>query len=308
MMSEDQKLPGRTQVRDVVINGELIDRVLKVDAEESKVCSRLWASGVYTQLHIGSRENPDLKSISCLNDFEAVTKLHIMLLGRKVELDPLVRHADTLIEYFCNDDINSIIDCEKYSELQSLNQAWDKRMKFANSHQKLQKIYFDKFCPKNDKNLDALPVAPNLKTLDLLRSCIKTLDGIDKYGRLERLGIAWGKYLTAVGSLTHCHNLKILELDGCKNINDLHETLSKCSRLERLVLMKVSDLVNIQFIERMPNLKWLNLIDTNVIDGDMNYLLRHPSLEYAVFTSKKHFSHTESQVRAVLQAKKEGLK
>lgn len=307
MMSKEQKLPGRTQIRDVVIKGELIDRVLKIDAEESKACSKLWASGLYTQLHIGSRENPDLESIGCLNDFEAVTKLHIMLLGRKVELDPLARHADTLIEYFCNDDINSIIDCEGYSELQSLNQTWDSRMKFANSYQKLQKIFFDKYCPKN-KNLDALPMAPNLKALDLLRSCIKTLDGIDKYGRLERLVIAWGRYLTAVGGLAHCHNLKIFELDGCKNVNDLQETLCKCSRLERLVLMKVSDLENIQFIERMPNLKWLNLMDTNVIDGDMSYLLRHPSLEYAVFTSKKHFSHTEAQVRAALQAKKEGMK
>jgi hypothetical protein len=58
----------------------------------------------------------------------------------------------------------------------------------------------------------------------------------------------------------------------------------------------------------MPNLKWLNLMDTNVIDGDMSPLLRHPSLEYAVFTSKKHFSHTEAQVRAALQAKEEGMK
>jgi hypothetical protein len=85
-------------------------------------------------------------------------------------------------------------------------------------------------------------------------------------------------------------------------------TLSKCIHLERLVLMKVPDLENIQFIELMPNLKWLNLVDTNVIDGDMSLLLHHPSLEFAVFTSKKHFSHTEAQVRAVLKAKKEGMK
>jgi hypothetical protein len=72
--------------------------------------------------------------------------------------------------------------------------------------------------------------------------------------------------------------------------------------------MKVPDLENIQFIELMPNLKWLNLMDTNVIDGDMSPLLRHPSLEYSVFTSKKHFSHTEAQVRAALHAKEEGMK
>lgn len=305
MLIEDQKLPGRSRAKDVVINGELLDRVFNIDAAESKSCSQVWATGKYTQLHLGSYENPDLKTIECLNDFENIEKIHIML-NHKVDVSPLERHANTLIEYFCNDDFNPIVNCEKYLKLRSLGQIWNQKMTFASSHPQLHRLSLFKYCPKSNKDIDELPVAPNLKVLALLRSCIKTLDRIDKYGHLEKLVITFGKYLTAVGSLAHCHHLKIFELDGCKNINDLQETLSKCSRLERLVLMKVSALENIQFVERMPNLKWLNLMDTNVVDGDMSPLLRHPSLEYAVFTSKKHFSHTEAQVRAALQAKKKG--
>ena len=168
-----QGISGRGRV--VVFNGQLIDRVLKIDAKESKACSKLWASGRYTQLHIGSRENPDLENIECLNDFERVTKLHVMLLDRKVDLAPLARHAGTLTEYFCNDEINSIVDLDRYSSLKSINQTWVSRMKFSNNHPQLQELSFDKYCAKSNKDLGALPMAPNLKVLDLLRSCIKTL-------------------------------------------------------------------------------------------------------------------------------------
>lgn len=305
MLTEDQKLPGRSREIDVVINGALINRVFNIDAAESKSCSQVWATGKYTKLHLGSYENPELRSIECLNDFENLKKIHIML-NHKVDMSPLDRHASTLTEYACNDDLNPIVNCENYMNLQSLGQIWNPQMTFASSHPQLHRLALSKYCPKKDKNLDALPMAPNLEILNLFLSCIKTLDGIEEYGRLERLAITWGKYLTKVSSLAHCHNLKIIELDGCKNIDDLQETLGRCNKLERLVLMKVSDLENIQFIERMPNLKWLNLMDTNVIDGDMSPLLKHPSLEYAVFTSKRHFSHTEAQVRSVLQAKKKG--
>lgn len=303
MMSKNIKLPGSVRIDERVVKG-LLHRSLHIDAQESKFCAKLWATREFTKLFLGSRENPDLKNIECLNDFVGVTKLHIMLLDYAVDLAPLIRHADTLIDYFCNDEINSIIDCDRYLALQSLNQTWDSRMKFANNHPQLIKLCFDKYCPKKEKDLDSLPMAPNLKDLDLLRSCIKTLSGIEKYPNLEKLVITLGKYLTTIGDLTHCPFLKVLELEGCKNIDDLQETLSKCHRLERLVLMKVSDLENIRFIEHLPNLKWLNLMDTNVIDGDMSPLLNHPSLEYVVFTSKKHFSHTEAQIRALLQARK----
>jgi hypothetical protein len=116
MLIADQKLPGRSRVKDVVINGELLNRVFNVDAAESKSCSQVWATGKYTQLHLGSYENPDLKTIECLNDFENIKKIHIML-NHKVDMYPLDRHANTLTEYFCNDDLNPIVNCEKYLNL-----------------------------------------------------------------------------------------------------------------------------------------------------------------------------------------------
>ncbi len=305
MMFQDSKLPGRTRVQDVVINGKLINRVLAIDAKESKACALLWATGAYTQLHIGSYENPGINNIEFLDCFENVTKVHVMLPGVKIDLSPLNKHAHTLTEYMCNDGVNALIDCDRFFLLQSISQPWSSQIKFDDHKPSLRRMFFEGYRAK-EKNLGELPDAPNLRELGLLRSDIRDLSGIHKYPRLEKIFVTGARGLTSVADLSGCRDLNEIELDGCKQVHDLLETLDGCGGLEKLVLMKVSDLGNIQFIERMPNLKWLNMMDTNVIDGDMSFLLRHPSLEYAVFASKKHFSHTEAQVRSVLQAKKNG--
>jgi len=102
------KLPGRTRVQDIVIDGALVNRVLNIDASESKACAALWATGAYTQLHVGSYENPGLDNLECLNDFSGITQLHIMLLEHRVNLEPLKKHAATLTAYFCNDEMNPL--------------------------------------------------------------------------------------------------------------------------------------------------------------------------------------------------------
>lgn len=296
---------GQTAVRETFRENRFVERTLIVDWEYLHECAALWNSGEYLELEINESVCSSEVNLADLIEFGKVAKFSICM-RRKIDTTPLGLLSKTLVELWC-DEFNSIHNLEEFPNLRILRQSWNKEMCSARTHLSLEELSLHKYAPISGSNLADMPVAPNLRKLELLGSAIKDLGEIDRYPKLECLDIYSTRNLVSVAGIERCSFLKRLELDGCKNINDLQETLRKCSGLERLVLMKVSDLENIQFIERMPNLKWLNLMNTNVIDGDMSPLLRHPSLEYAVFTSKKHFSHTEAQVRAALQAKKEGM-
>jgi hypothetical protein len=299
--------PGKTAVREKFHENRCFEKVLLVDWNHVHECATLWNSGEYFALEISDFINFDeVINLADLIHFKAVAEFHFCL-RRKVDIAPLKLLSKTLTELW-GDEFNSIQNLEDFPVLRVLRQSWSKEMSRHHFQSCLEVLLLDKYLPSNSSGLSDLPSTPNLRSLELVVPGIKDLNEIDRYPKLEYLDIYSARKLVSIADLERCSSLKRLELCGCKKINDLQETLSKCSHLERLVLEKVSDLENIQFIELMPNLKWLNLMDTNVIDGDMSPLLRHPSLEYAVFTSKKHFSHTEAQVRAALQAKEEGMK
>lgn len=297
MSDEQRPLPGRARIQDVVIGGVRVNRVLTIDAQASKECAALWATGAFTQLHIGSYENPGLDRIDCLNDFSGITKLHVMLLEHRVDLSPLNKHAATLTEYFCNDELNPLLDARAFTALTSISQIWDAKLDLGDAAA-LRKLFLDRYAP-GDKDLGALPAATHVNELGLLRPGVTSLAKLDRFPALEALRLTMAKSLTSVKDLSGCRGLRELEIDGGKKIQDLHATLSDCRRLERLVLMNVSDLQDVRFVEHMPALRWLNLMGTQVVDGDMTPLIEHPKLEYVVFTSKKHFSHTEAQVRSI---------
>lgn len=295
MSDADTKLPGRTRVRDVVIDGVLIQRVLNIDAQEAKACAALWATGAFTQLHVGSHENPGLDRLDCLDEFSNLTRLHVMLLDHRVDLSPLNKHAPTLTAYFCNDDLNPLIQAREFKILESITQMWNAHLDLGDGVA-LRSMFLDRYSAEQ-KHLGGLPMAPNLRELGLLRPAVTHLAQLGRFAALEKLSLTLSKSLVSVEDLPGCLALKELEINGARKVQDLSAALPGCHGLERLVLMNVSALRDVSFVEKMPELRWLNLMGTDVIDGDMTPLIEHPRLEHVVFTSKKHFSHGEAQVR-----------
>ena len=135
----DEPLPGRSKEVDTVIGGRLLERTLYIDAVEARACAALWTSGRYTQLGLSAAQNPDLGDVSCLDAFEGVGKLHLML-DRKVDLAPLQQHAGDLRAYYCNDGLNPLVDCERFLALESLGQAWAPDMRFAPTYPCLNRL------------------------------------------------------------------------------------------------------------------------------------------------------------------------
>lgn len=297
-------LPGRTRVRDVVLEGVLKRRILQIDAAHAQACAALWATGNFTHLHIGSPENPGLTSLACLHDFQHITRLEVMLLEGKVDVSALAAHASTLVEFSCNDDHNALLDCSEFPALESLRQTWHPAMRFGPSAA-LQSLSLNRYAPRSQRlgGSPELPEAPQLRELNLLRPGLVALAPLDPWPQLEALRVTMAPRLRTVGEVAGCRQLKELVLDGCRQVADLAPCLAQLGSLEALTLEKCADLPNLRFVEHLPRLARLNLLDTEVLDGDLAPLVEHPSLRHVAFTSRKHFSHTEGQIRSLLQAR-----
>lgn len=299
-----KNLPGRARV----LHSPNGNSTLYIDANEVEACVDLWNSGCYTQLGVAEVENPGLDSLYCLEFFHGISRLHINL-GRSVDVSILNKRAAELKAYFCNDDLNPLTDLRGFFVLEELGQKWSKSTRFDLNYKNLTRVALLGY--SNDVDQKVLPFsAENLRTISFVNARLRSMKGLDSFARLNIFSLTSPREMLDFGeSGLHFLELKEFCIDGgAKYVGDISEYLKYLVTLEKIELMRSHPLAHVRFIERMPNLKWLNLMDTNVIDGDMSYLLRHPSLEYAVFTSKKHFSHTEAQVRAALQAKKEGMK
>src|SRR5690606_22027588 len=303
MTSSQHPLPGRTRVVETRVAGRPFERTLYVDATEPRACAALWASGDYTQLGVSEHENPGLKDLSWLAHFEAVSKVHLML-DRVVDSSPLLAHRHHLRGFFCNDDLNGLRDIRPFLVLESLGQAWTSALQHAEHHPSVQRLSWVGFSPEQ-ADLSSLRAFPSLQTLNLFKPAITSLAGISACSQLHTLSITQAKDLREVAQLGACAALRALSLDGCRGVGDLSPLLGQLQRLETLVLNRLPLLSSLTFLGALPSLQSLNLMGTDVEDGCLQPVAEHPTLTHFVCTPRKHFTHTEAQLRRLLQARGE---
>lgn len=301
MISNEKRLPGRTKEVDTVIGGRLLERTLYIDAGEARACAALWNSGRYTQLGLSEVQNPNLAEVSCLDAFEGVGKLHLML-DRKVDLTPLQRHAGHLKAYYCNDDLNPLIDCECFLALESLGQAWATGVRFAPSHPSLQRLSLTGAAPDSG-DLDFLRIAPQLRELNLFRSRVRSLDGLTACPHLAALSLVQPRGLQDISHLGHCKGLAELTLEGARHAEGLADQLEHLVMLKKLVLTSAAPLPSLEFLRSLERLEWFDFSGTDVPDGDLRPLIEHPTLDFVLFSAKKHFSHSAAQVKNLRAAR-----
>jgi hypothetical protein len=177
------------------------------------------------------------------------------------------------------------IDFSKFTNLKSLATTWHKKLFIKPELSNLEKLYLWKYKSATN-DLTDFPQFNQLQTLDLTQGTTTSLNGISRFAKLNDLALHYLSKLEYLGEL-ELPELKKFRAENCKKLVD-HEQLGACSNLEIIRMLSAGNMKSVAFVNQLKQLKSFNFLDTEVLDGDLNPLLR---LDSVFFTEKKHYSH-----------------
>lgn len=147
------------------------------------------------------------------------------------------------------------------------------------------------------KNIDCKFISSlsKLKTLRISSARVDNLSGIEMLDKLEVIKLTHCPDLTDISSVSELKNLLSLYIEKCKGM-DSFEFLNENKTISELFLSTVNSL---SFIPTMKRIKYLKFWELK--DGDLNYLLKSPSLEKVDFyPQKKHYTHKKEEINNLI--------
>lgn len=179
-----------------------------------------------------------------------------------------------------------------FKRLQDLRLFWHNKVVLPKDGTGLRRLQLTSY---RASDLSNLPVYPDLNRLRIIGSTISSLEGAQRYKRLEDCLFAYCPKLRDASLLAEtCLSLKEVEFNHCKRLRDF-AFLRECRNIEFLRLLCCGSIESIGFIEDMPKLKRLSFHGTNILDGDLWPCL---GLDFVGFENRCHYSHTYNELNA----------
>lgn len=139
---------------------------------------------------------------------------------------------------------------------------------------------------------DKIGEFPNLTSLTCTQIGCKSLDVLEMLPKLEKININYCTKLTDVSAVAKCPILQEARFQVCKQVTNF-DTLSQSQTIRALDMFKCGSVPSIHFIDGMSNLKAIDIVETNVLDGDLTPCLR---LEAVTTLDKKHYNLKAEQL------------
>lgn len=181
------------------------------------------------------------------------------------------------------------LDYSRFKNLVDLSLDWYPQFPNFSKNKKLKFLTIWKYKPQS-KNFIGLVGLAELQFLKITQSNIESIKGIETLNNLLEFQ---GYYLPKLKSLHGIEllskSLKILVLEKCKNLMKYQSDLEVLNRLEKLILTDCGELNNLEFINKLNNLKFFTFFNTTVKGGDLSPLRRR-KFEYLGFDDKKNYS------------------
>ncbi|MDP3650857.1 MAG: hypothetical protein Q8R67_04150 [Rhodoferax sp.] len=139
----------------------------------------------------------------------------------------------------------------------------------------------------------------NLKKLEYLSiaaSGLSELDGLSGLQHLEEVSFALMKHLVSLRGLEgSAPNLKKVWIEGCPGVSDM-SPLRNATNLEELYLFDCGDIESLLPLANMKRLKMLVVGgDTNIRDGNLDFLRHLPLLKDFRGVYRKHYSLSQDE-------------
>ncbi|WP_145855528.1 hypothetical protein [Pedobacter suwonensis] len=148
-----------------------------------------------------------------------------------------------------------------------------------------------------------LTESDKLLYLELNLANIKNFIGIDKFSNLKRLEL---HYCTKLASDTGLRALKdsleFLHINRSKKFVPTEEFLS-LKKIKVLCLNECGDIDNLNFLSNFPELIDFRFVNTNILDGNLQPILDHPTIRSAGFLNKRRYNYKNEEIDSLLEDK-----
>lgn len=205
--------------------------------------------------------------------------------GSYINIDNLYLLENLESLWLNNDNYGEEIDLSKFKSLRKLIVSNScKNLKGIFNLTNLMTLKLQKF---NEIDLTKFNLMEKLTSLELVQSNIYSLNGIEKMKNLKCLTLFYSSKLKCIEKINHLCGLEYLEIRNCKKIEN-YDMLKKLKNLKRLAIYDCSPINNLTFINYLKKLNFVGLINTNVVDGDIEPLIL---IENHGYTNKKNFNY-----------------
>ncbi|MFV0344934.1 MAG: hypothetical protein ACK5IQ_01575 [Bacteroidales bacterium] len=142
------------------------------------------------------------------------------------------------------------------------------------------------------KSFEAFTKLRKLKELVIRQSSVKNLDGIEYIKNIKTLEISHNRVIDNIEALKDNLTLKTITISSCPKLNNI-ELLGSIINLEVLVLENIKEMDNLNFLTKLTKLKSFRLVGkTNIIDGNLKWLLTKKNLTELFIPIKSHYDIT----------------
>jgi hypothetical protein len=140
------------------------------------------------------------------------------------------------------------------------------------------------------KNFEDFPANGSVKYVELSLSNITSFKGVSVLGKVKRVEVHYCLKLENDHGLSEISDsIEWLHINQSKKFS-IGDELIGLSNLKVLCLNRCAPLQNLEFLDRFPQLLDFRFVDTNVIDGDLTPILRHPTLCSLGTLDKRHYN------------------
>jgi len=190
---------------------------------------------------------------------------------------------------------------KQFSRLKTLLISWKKGTESCFGHPTLEYINTDKYPYENLNNFQN---NKSLKRLKLSSPKLRNLSDIHQLPNLSNLDFFYCPRLNDINHLADCEALEELEFYSCKKIGKF-PSMNEAKRLRKVKIENCGNIESLNSFRDCENLeKFLVIGDTKIEDGNLDHILKIPTLRFFRAANKRHYSHSRSEIKAILDLRK----
>jgi len=237
-----------------------------------------------------------------LNDLEILRKIP-GIKGVHIQ-DPIADmsalHDLSNLEYLMINKALKKIDVSSFPKLRELRVGeWTPDVVGIGQSGQLKVLYIRNFAPKGS-GFDLLAEGSDVQELEVVQCPFVALKGLSGFKKLESLALRYFPKLVDISELQGLNErLRKLILDHCKRVAS-YSVVGNLVELRNLSVISCGNMESIGFCKHLKKLETIGFMDVVIEDGDLSSLVDLNQLRFVGVTNKKHYSHTESELKKLV--------